>query len=55
MAECVMQHDPEPYVQSGIAGAQVNWYRGGWKFKPRHGYCDDEACYEAGKHKSKEE
>lgn len=42
---CPLEHDPEPWVQKGIAGAQKGWFQGGWEFKPRVQFCQQEECY----------
>lgn len=46
---CGELHDPEPYIQSGMAAsAQAMWW-GKSRFKPRAPYCQDQDCYDKAK------
>ena len=40
---CAQEHDPEPWLSSGLAMAQNSWW-GPRRWKPRDGYCQDESC-----------
>jgi hypothetical protein len=40
---CPRNHDPEPWLSSGLAMAQNSWW-GPQKWKPRAEYCQDEFC-----------
>ena len=40
---CALDHDPEPWLTSGMAMAQVTWW-GNQKWAPRKGYCQDQQC-----------
>ena len=42
--ECGREHDPNPFEQYTMATGQVGW-KGSLRFRPREGYCQDEACY----------
>lgn len=42
--ECALPHDPEPWLTSGMAMAQVTWWGSSQKWSPRAGYCQDLHC-----------
>ena len=41
--DCALPHDPEPWLTSGMAMAQVSWW-GAQKWSPRDEYCQDNHC-----------